>query len=210
MIRIFGDRIPNDVWVACSGGADSMCAAHFLARKPYRNVRLLFVHHGTDDSQHAQKFLEEHGTVAVGAIELRCEQISTERPPRTSPEEHWRNERYAIFKQVASETKAPIITAHHLDDCIETYLFKMLHGKQGSIAYRHGPVIRPFLMTRKSHMENWCIRNNVFWIEDQSNKNTRFMRNYIRQEFIPKALHVNPGLHKVVARITSGSTKSCY
>lgn len=177
-----------------------MAAAHFLARKPYRKVRLLFINHGTPASHLGEIFLKEYGAEAVGAVELRCENINTVVPSRVSIEEHWRNERYKIFKSVAKETGSAIVTAHHLDDCTETYLFNMLNGKHYGIPYAHGPVIRPFLMTRKNTLQDWCIKNNLFWIEDESNQDCNYMRNYIRHKLLPVALGVNPGLHKIAAR----------
>jgi tRNA(Ile)-lysidine synthase TilS/MesJ len=44
----------------------------------------------------------------------------------------------------------------------------------------------------------------VPWIEDESNKNSRYTRNYIRNELMPHALRVNPGLHTLVKKIVEG------
>jgi len=60
--------------------------------------------------------------------------------------------------------------------------------------------IRPFLQTRKAVFEDWCDRKKVPYIEDPSNLDTRFMRNFIRHEMIPKALVVNPGIYKVLRK----------
>ena len=60
--------------------------------------------------------------------------------------------------------------------------------------------LRPFLETRKSTFEDWCDRKNVPSFYDVSNSDTSYMRNYIRHEVVPKALRVNPGLHKVLRK----------
>jgi len=200
MINLFGSKIGNSITIACSGGLDSMCAAHFLAQKKYREVHLLFVHHGTVTSQQAEGFLRTHGANAIGAKSLTVRHIKSTKPPKVSPEEHWRNERYRIFHEWHDKTGIEIVAAHHLDDCIETYLFNAMNGKLASIAYRHGPVIRPFLLTKKASMKSWCVKHNVPWIEDQSNNDRKYTRNKIRHDLIPHALRVNPGLHKIAAK----------
>lgn len=195
MINLFGNAVNSDVIVGCSGGVDSMFAAHFLAQKRYRNVHLLFVHHRTEDSEKAMNFLSKHALDETGAKSFRVEYIEAEAPD-SSKEDFWREQRYNIFK--AQELQ--VVTAHHLDDCMETYLFGALNGTPKVIPYQHKNVVRPFLLTRKSQMVDWCKRKNVKWVEDSSNQDTKYMRNRIRHSLMPEALAVNPGLHKVVAR----------
>lgn len=195
MISIFGDTIPSEITVGCSGGVDSMFAAHFLASKRWRKVHLLFVHHRTEASEDALRFLKDHALSETGAKSFTVEYISSE-APQSSKEEFWRNERYRIFRS----TNLPVVTAHHLDDCMETYLFGALNGTPKVIPYRHANVIRPFLLTRKEQMISWCNRKGVKWVDDKSNLDTRYKRNQIRHNVMPEALKVNPGLDKVVAR----------
>ena len=75
-----------------------------------------------------------------------------------------------------------------------------MHGQGKIIPYRNGNVIRPFRLTEKSQFVDWCKRHDVDWIEDQSNTDTKYMRNYIRHEVMPKILKINPGINKVVAK----------
>jgi tRNA(Ile)-lysidine synthase len=75
-----------------------------------------------------------------------------------------------------------------------------MHGAGKIIPYRRGRVIRPFLLTKKKNFKMWAELNGVPWIEDDSNLDTCYTRNYIRHELMPHALKVNPGLHKVVAK----------
>lgn len=76
----------------------------------------------------------------------------------------------------------------------------MMHGTAKVIPYRRNRVVRPFLLTPKADLVAWAERNSVPWINDASNVDTKYMRNYVRHELMPHALHVNPGLAKVVAR----------
>jgi tRNA(Ile)-lysidine synthase len=111
-------------------------------------------------------------------------------------EEYWRTQRYEWFHSF----DVPIITCHHLDDCAETWIFTSLNGEGRIIPYANKNVIRPFRLNRKSEFTNWCRNKNVPWVEDISNEDTDYMRNFIRHEIIPKALVVNPGLHKVIRK----------
>jgi tRNA(Ile)-lysidine synthase len=88
-----------------------------------------------------------------------------------------------------------------LDDCTETWIWSSLNGFGKVIPYRNMNVIRPFRMNRKYEFVDWCERKSIEWIEDKSNSDTKYMRNFIRHELMPKALVVNPGLYKVVAKV---------
>ena len=117
-------------------------------------------------------------------------------PKGISQEEHWRDQRYTFLR-----TLGPVITAHHLDDCVETYIHSALNGTPKVIPMIRNNVLRPFLTTRKSELISWCQRHDVPWIEDTSNQDSKYMRNYIRNELMPHALRVNPGLHTLVKKV---------
>jgi tRNA(Ile)-lysidine synthase TilS/MesJ len=61
-------------------------------------------------------------------------------------------------------------------------------------------VIRPFRLNRKNIFLDWAIKHDVEWIEDQSNQDTSYMRNYIRKELVNKCLVVNQGLATVIRK----------
>ncbi len=191
MIQIQG-KLKRHLHVACSGGVDSMAVVDFLRRN--HKVTAVFFDHGTETSREAGQFLQEYynGTDVV----LLKGNIDRGKLKDESWEEYWRNERYKYFHSFES----PIITCHHLDDCVETWIFTSLNGEGRIIPYSNMNVVRPFRLNRKSEFSNWCRNKNVPWIEDQSNEDTKFMRNFIRQEIVPKALIVNPGLHKVIRK----------
>jgi tRNA(Ile)-lysidine synthetase, N-terminal domain len=191
MIHIQG-KVPYRVMVACSGGVDSIAVAHFLSRT--RTVDLLFVHHRTEDSARAYStvvnFAEKYN------LNLWDEGIDPLIPPKTSQEEHWRNERYKIFHHIPE----PIITCHHLDDCVETWVWSCMHGEGKIIPYCNRNVVRPFRLTKKESFYGYARKHGLSWYEDSSNNNTRYTRNYIRHVMMPHVLHINPGIQKTVAR----------
>jgi len=195
MIQIQG-KLDRHVNVACSGGVDSMAVVDFLMRN--HNVSILFFDHGTDASRDACEFLMDRyaPSVRLAGMGFQIGNINRLKNKTESWEEYWREQRYEWFHSFDE----PVITCHHLDDCMETWIFTSLHGEGKIIPYQNKNVIRPFRLNRKSEFVNWCRNKNVPWVEDSSNEDTKYMRNYIRQEIMPKALVVNPGLSKTISK----------
>ncbi len=191
MIKILGS-IPRVVTVACSGGIDSMVLLDFLSRNHAVNVA--FFHHGTETSDRALDFItRECSDRNLNLITKRIEDSSI--PLKLSAEEYWRDKRYEFLSQFEC-----VVTGHHLDDVVETWAWSSLHGQSKLLPYRRNNVIRPFLLNRKYDLENWARRKNVRWIEDFSNNDTRYTRNYIRHEFMPNVLRINPGIHTLLRK----------
>ena len=192
MIR-FLEEIPSKCTVAFSGGIDSVAVVDFLL-SGRKKVDLAFFHHGTETSALAFNFVTEFATER--GLLLKVGRLLRDRLKEESLEEFWRNERHRFFATFDS----PVITAHHLDDAIETWIFTSIHGESRLIPHASGNVVHPFLITPKKEFISWCKRKNLKWIEDESNCDMRFMRNLIRHKIVPEALKVNPGLHKVIKK----------
>jgi len=193
MIRL-SFKLPKQIAVAVSGGCDSMAALDFLRRN--RDVTVLHYNHGTDFSDSAEGLVTEY--CKLHNLVLVKGELTDTPDSGQSLEDFWRYHRYSFFNE--SHGTLPVITCHHLDDVVETWLFTSLHGNSRLIPSRRDQFIRPFLETRKAVMEDWCERKCVPYIDDPSNNDVRFMRNYIRHELIPKALRVNPGIYKVLRK----------
>lgn len=187
--------LPKSITIACSGGVDSMAVVDFLSRK--HDITIAHFNHGTKHGEKAYQFVANY--CANNNISMLVGFCRTEKLKQESQEEYWRRERYDFFKDLG-----PVITCHHLDDCVETYIWSSLHGTPKVIPLTRNNVLRPFLTTRKQDFVYWCESHNVPWIEDESNKNSRYTRNYIRNELMPHALRVNPGLPKMVKKIVEG------
>lgn len=122
------------------------------------------------------------------------DKISRERKKKESLEEYWRIERYKFLQSV----DFPVITCHHLDDVVETWILSAINGQTKTIKYQHNNVIRPFLTTRKREFIKWCTNNKLRWIEDYTNNDVARPRNRVRHNIIPEIELINPGIHKVV------------
>ena len=194
MIRIIG-KIPKRVTVACSGGVDSMVFVDFLL-KGNRKVDLAYFNHDTGHSREAERFVKQYA--AKNNLILTVGRVRGSKGSR-SLEEFWRDERYEFLESLGSNY---IITCHHLDDVVETWLFTSFHGESKLIPHKRGDKIyRPFLMTEKSSILNYANRKVIDWIEDPSNRMTKnIMRNHIRHNVMPQVLKVNPGIRKTIRK----------
>ena len=191
MIKLQG-KLPRELYVACSGGIDSMAALDFLSNN--HDVTVVFFDHGTTTSREALNH------VSVQAKKYDCGfmygQIGRAKRDDESQEEYWRNERYKFFHSI----NGTVVTGHHLDDCVETWIWSSMHGEGKIIPYANKNVVRPFRMTRKRDLELWADLKGVEHKEDDTNADTCYTRNYIRHEMMPHVLRVNPGIHKTILK----------
>lgn len=192
MIKIQG-KLPRKFFLACSGGIDSMAALHFL--KNNHDITVLHFNHGTAHGQKAEPWLIKY--CRQNDIPFIMDRVRETIPPGPSKEEWWREKRYRFFD---SYPGYPVVTCHHLDDCVETWIWSSLHGTGKIIPYRRKHIIRPFRLTRKRDFELWARMKNVPFLEDDSNTDLCYTRNYIRHEMMPHILKVNPGIHKTISK----------
>lgn len=192
MLRLYGS-LPNDkIFIAVSGGIDSMVLADFIVRGG-RKPTILHVNHGTAYADTAENFVRDWAFERGLPIEVF--KIHEGPPLGQSKEEFWRNERYTFF---TSQVYGKILLGHHLNDAVETWVFSCLHGTPSLMKYDHANCIRPLLLTSRKEIEEYAVAKNVKYIEDPSNTNTDFMRNYIRHELMPGIKKVNPGIEKMI------------
>ena len=193
MIRII-NKIPSNVVIACSGGVDSMVATHFLLQGR-RNVRLAYFNHDTSHSKQAQDFVENYAN--ENNLDLFIGRVMGSKGKR-SMEEFWRDERYSFFDRIDTNF---LITCHHLDDAVETWVMSAMHGRCKLIPYQRSQnIFRPFLMTSKKTIKDYAERKELSWVEDPSNVRTEYIRNHIRHSLMPGILKVNPGIRTMIRK----------
>ncbi len=187
--------LPKNVYVAVSGGVDSMVLLHFLQQKNH-NVFATHYVHGNEYSDKEFEFVynacEDMGITLSINIDP-----ALQRDLKKSQEEQWRDDRYAYFKEI----DGTVCTGHTLDDMVEWYLFTSLHGEGRYMEYRHANIVRPFICTKKIDILEYAYKHKILHLEDPSNADVEFAaRNRIRHEIMPAALKVNPGLYKTVQK----------
>ena len=200
MIKVQG-KLPRQLYVACSGGVDSMAALDFLSNN--HDVTIVFFDHDTPTSREALQFVSEQTKkYTTGFLYGTIRRLKHK---DESQEEYWRQQRYEFFHTI----NGTVVTGHHLDDCVETWVWSSMHGTGKIIPYANKNVVRPFRLNRKRELELWANLKGIGHKEDDTNKDTCYTRNYIRHEMMPHVLRVNPGIHKVIAKKVKEDASEC-
>jgi len=191
-------KTPNKVYLALSGGSDSMFALHFLLAGR-KDVTCLHFNHRTSSAKKYEEFVTERCNDK--GVDLKIGRLEVLPPKGCSKEKHWRDERYKFFQQF---TDAPIVTAHHLDDQIETMLMGFCKGKEQKI-HSHlkigeAKIVRPFLGVAKAEIESYNAKHGVLHMVDKSNFDITIPRNRMRHNVIPQLVESYPGLYKTLKR----------
>lgn len=181
--------------VAFSGGLDSTVLLHQLVRwraaHPQTRLRALHVHHGL--SPNADGWAA-HCMALCDAWQLRGEVLRVQIDAR---DEGIEGAARAARYQVLTAALAPeewLLTAQHLDDQCETLLLALKRGSgpAGLAAMpvrreQHGRVLlRPLLGQTRQQLEAYAQQHQLCWIEDESNQDTRYDRNFLRQRLLPE------------------------
>jgi len=180
--------------LAVSGGLDSMvlltCAARLPARKR-RNLTVATFDHGTGKAA-------GRAAALVARYSSRCgfPCVTGRASTVGSKEEEWRRGRWAFLRQVASKKDASVVTAHTLDDQIETVFMRILRdaGPRGLAGlYAESEIIRPFLDTSRTKLVEYARALRVPFVQDPSNVDRKHLRNRIRHDILPSIVKRNPG-----------------
>jgi tRNA(Ile)-lysidine synthase len=167
--------------VAVSGGIDSMVLLDMLVKK---KMPLIVAHidHGIRQDGDLDRELVEIYAKAHG---LKFVTTALRLGPGVD-EAIARNARYGWLKQQQKELgTGPIVTAHHVDDLIETIIINLLRGTgwRGLCSLRAtGEIVRPLLGMgkRKTDIVHYAIEHDLKWREDSTNDDVRYLRNYLR------------------------------
>ena len=191
------------VLCAVSGGRDSMAMLHLLsalAREGGFQVAAAHFNHrlrptADRDEAFVRDWCREQG------IPLTCgagDVADLAAREGLGIEDAARKLRYAFLEAAARDMGASrIAAAHHREDNAETALLHLLRGTGlqglGGIAPVRGRIVRPFLETSRAEIDAYAARNGVPYVEDESNRDTRFLRNRLRLEVLPLLEEVSPG-----------------
>ena len=175
--------------VGLSGGCDSVVLLHLLASLGLgKRLSAIHVHHGLSPNADAWAcFCSE--LCARLDVSLQVKAVTVNLKSGLGIEAAARQARYAAFSESGAQT---ILLAHHQGDQAETLLFNLLRGTGVAGAAgmaderRHGDlrILRPLLNLPRSALESYALANQLSWIEDESNSDTGFTRNFLRHEVL--------------------------
>ena len=132
---------------------------------------------------------------------------------KTSIEEEARNLRYNFFSKLTEECKIDaFLTAHHLDDQVETILMRIISGTgiqgiQGIPFFRKPNYYRPLLSMSRNQIIQYIKLNKIDFREDSSNRELVYKRNKIRHEILPKIEELNPSYRDAFLHISQVSNE---
>ncbi|HAT1558050.1 TPA: tRNA lysidine(34) synthetase TilS, partial [Aeromonas hydrophila] len=195
--------------VAFSGGLDStvllVLAAQF-AREQGLVLRALHVHHGL--SPHADEWVAHCETVCQQlAVPLLVERVQLQRDSGDSLEAQAREARYLCLAAQLGEGEW-LLTAHHQDDQLETLLLALkrgagLRGLAGMVPsqpFAGGLLLRPLLEVSRAELADAAASLPYGWVEDESNQDVSYDRNFLRQRLIPQLKARWPAMAQTAAR----------
>lgn len=182
--------------IALSGGLDSTVLLHLLASLAQREalppLSAIHIHHGL---QAAADAWPAHCRALCAALSVPLQVDYVQVAPAASLEQAAREARYAAFAARLGVGEL-LLTAQHRDDQAETLLFRLLRGAgvQGlaampeSRALGAGQLVRPLLNCSRDELLAYAREHKLSWIEDPSNADERFSRNYLRRQVMPALL----------------------
>lgn len=196
------------ICVALSGGIDSTALLAALAEARHDGLRLraLHVDHGLHPnakrwSAHCRKLARQLG------VPLKVIAVAVARGRGDSVEEAARVARYRCFAEHLRGGET-LLTAHTQDDQLETVLLQLFRGcglpgiaaMPALAPLGRGRLARPLLACSRAVLESWVRARGLTWIDDDTNADERFDRNYLRRQVLPAVRRRWPGVGTAVAR----------
>ena len=187
--------------VAVSGGVDSVVMAH-LCKSAKLNFGIAHVNYGLrgEESEKDAAFVEKLAAEwGLPYYSTRFNTRSLKSTLKGSTQEIARDLRYDWFTKLLSVEKyAYVVTAHHADDDLETFLLNLsrgagLKGLRG-IPPKRDYIRRPLLNISKAEILDYARKMGLSWREDASNETDAYQRNAIRHQVIPKLKQVSPDI----------------
>lgn len=200
LTRFFQDLPPCQRWlVGFSGGLDSTVLLHALSHMPEHPPLLaVHIHHGISVNadawaRHCQQKAADWG------VELALVKVTVDRQ-QASLEDAARRARYRVFDELLQAGDG-LLLGHHQDDQAETLLLRLMRGAGprglGAMAplrtQGQGLLLRPLLTLSRALLEAYAHEQQLTWVDDDSNTDEGFDRNFIRSQISPLLARRWPG-----------------
>lgn len=166
--------------VAVSGGVDSVVLLDVMAAQATEPLIVAHVDHGirgeasAADARFVAALAARYGLPFVSA-QLKLGPNASEATAREV--------RYDFLLDTAAQYQAPVVTAHHLDDLVETVALNLVRGTgwRGLAVLNRPGVERPLLGWRKADIRAYALAHRLEWVEDETNASDRYTRNRLRR-----------------------------
>lgn len=154
-----------------------------------------------EESDSDTEFVEQHASgnnILIFVTHFDTERFAADN--KLSVQVAARQLRYMWFDEIMQENNFDyLLTAHHLDDSLETFLINFSRGTglQGftGIPQQNGNIVRPLLPFTRDEIEQYAKEHNIAWREDSSNASDKYLRNKIRHQLVPILKELNPSFY---------------
>ena len=197
-------QIDEPLILALSGGIDSMTLFHVLKSFERPFIVAHVNHKKRPESDH--EFIEMKKLCEQANIPFEGTEFSD--VPKGNFQKNARLFRQAFFKQIAQKHGARfILTAHHFDDLVETFLMRVLEGrslsgltpmKKATLSDHTFTFLKPLLDFNKDQIKTYADYWEIPYFSDKSNFTNRYTRNRIRHSVIPELEAINPNFKKTI------------
>jgi tRNA(Ile)-lysidine synthase len=205
------------VVIAYSGGVDSQVLLHALAKLRHAKqipnpITVCHVNHGLSENASTWQRFAEQACKKLTLPFVAC-QVNVQKQAQQSLEAIAREARFKALQSLY-HGQSLIFTGHHRDDQAETFLLALKRGSglKGLSAMsseaKHGKdiFVRPLLNISRTEIIRYAKAHKLDWVEDESNSDTRFDRNFIRQKIIPLLSERWPSITQTINR----SSNHCF
>ena len=195
--------------LAYSGGADSHVLLHALAQlAPSLEIELLALHVDHGLQVHSAAWAQ-HCVETSTALGIPCQVLAVEvdRQAGEGIEAAARQARYGALAG-AMHPGDLLLTAHHQDDQAETLLLQLLRGAgpkglaamATAMVFSYGHLLRPLLGSSRAELQAYATLAGIEWVDDPSNRDIAFDRNYLRHQVLPLLQARWPSLGQTLGR----------
>ncbi|WP_410881205.1 tRNA lysidine(34) synthetase TilS [Myroides sp. DW712] len=212
----FAELTQHPLLLAVSGGVDSVVLLH-ICHCIGLNVAVAHCnfHLRGEDSNDDQAFVEKQCQILQ--VPFFVQEFDTNQyaiTNKVSIQVAARELRYQWFEEIVQQgTYRYLLTAHHLDDSIETFFINFSRGTgiEGllGIPEKAAYIRRPLLVFSRSEIEAYATANQLTWREDYTNAQTKYLRNKIRKNILPVFKEINPQLEQTFQQ-TIGFLKEAH
>lgn len=215
LLNFFQQYPQCPIVIAYSGGVDSQVLLHALASLKQQqainnDVSVCHVNHGL--SKNARKWQQfAHQQCMQLKLPLAVFEVNVQAKPQQSLEALARDARYHALRR-SSPDNALIVTGHHSDDQSETFLLALKRGSglkglsamaqvsQLNPQHLNQLLVRPLLKLTRKDITDYAKKHNLTWIEDESNQDTSFDRNFLRHQIMPLLTERWPSMLSTISR----------
>jgi tRNA(Ile)-lysidine synthase len=195
------------VVLAVSGGRDSMALLRAaIHAAPGQVAGVATFDHGTG----------AYATAASELVAATCEfyriPCAAGCAPAGTPhtEAGWRLARWRFLRETGARLAARVVTAHTLDDQLETLIIRILRhaGARGLAGLdADGAAVHPWLAVHRASVSEYAAAHQVAYLEDPSNQSRAFLRNRVRLDLLPALLRARPALGAELLGLAAGAAQ---